>query len=68
MHSFHWTNPANGREVHIHHNGDYSGDAILMTEHDGVPVEIGIPCGALVKFAGEAVRDKIVSTIEDPEL
>jgi hypothetical protein len=68
MHSFRWTNPTNGREVHIHHNGDYSGDAILATEHDGVPVEIGIPCAAFVQFASEAARDKIISAIEDVEL
>lgn len=68
MHSFHFTDPDSGQKVHIHHNGDYSGHAILNTEVDGVPVEFTIPCGALVKFAGEAARDKIISAIEDLEL
>lgn len=68
MHSYHFTDPDSGQKVHIHHNGDYSGHAIINTEADGVPVEFAIPCAALVEFSGEAVRDKIVCAIEELDL
>jgi hypothetical protein len=68
MHSFHFTESGTGREVNIHYNGDYSGDAIIMTECDGVPVDFEIPCAALMRFAGEAVRNKIVGAIEEMNL
>jgi hypothetical protein len=29
MHTFDWTDPETGKEAHIHHNGDFSGTAVI---------------------------------------
>lgn len=69
MHSFHFTEPGTGRDVHIHHHGDYSGDAIVVVQADSETVlECKVPCAALVQFAGEAARNKIIAAIEDVDL
>lgn len=74
MHSFHFTEPETGVQVNIHHNGDYSGDAKVVivrpsAERPDADEEwFTVPCAALIKFAGEAVRDKIIALIEDADL
>jgi hypothetical protein len=53
--------------ITVHHNGDYSGDAIIVV-HEGFgrqEGEIHVPCAVLLDFGGEAMRDKIISAIED---
>lgn len=56
-----------GREVAVHHNSDFSGDACF--EYDGR--EYRIPCVLLMKLGGLMVassfREDVVSFIEDWE-
>lgn len=47
-------------EVRIHHNGDYSGDAIIRLGES----ETEIPCEALLAFAAEAVRSARIEKAE----
>lgn len=66
MHSKHF--PQDG--VYIHHNGDYSGDATIVIE-EGFGRQEGefkVLCRVLQVFGADAMRDKIVSMIEDVEL
>lgn len=58
----------------IHHNGDYSGDALVLvsesslercSDSDGrVYYEMTVPCAALVAFSREAVLDAAVVALE----
>lgn len=73
-HTFSYRDPATGAEYRIHHNGDYSGDARVVLDVSAAagantqPLTFWIPCQALIQFAGEAVKDKIVGLIEELEL
>lgn len=60
MHSFHWPYRGDSR-FHIHHNGDYSGDATLVSNSGE---EFTIPVECLSEFVAEMVRDKLTGEIE----
>lgn len=67
MHTFeHTTN--DGVNVVINHNGDYSGDAkVRISTAGGDAVSVEIPCEALVAFCGEAVKDILISALEQTD-
>jgi hypothetical protein len=46
----------------IHHNGDFSGDAIIVLE-DGTQ-QLELPIEDLLAFAAEAVRTKKIGDLE----
>lgn len=54
--------------VTIHHNGDYSGDAIVLVENESdkgvVSNEFRIPCEALVNFSKAGIINQIISKLE----
>jgi hypothetical protein len=56
MHTF------EGKTCFIHHNGDFSGDAIIVLE-DGTQ-RIEVPIEDLLAFAAEAVREKKIAQLE----
>lgn len=63
-------NCPDGRTVRIHHNGDFSGDAIVTVAPPGHPVtkllpEFEVPCDALVAFAGDAMRAVLTRALDD---
>lgn len=69
MHSFHH----NKTEITIHHNGDYSGDAIIVLPSkfdrqihrvDG-STEIQLPASVLVEFSRQATIDEITGLLEE---
>ena len=61
MHSFN-----HGRYV-IHHNGDYSGDAIIILRGEGhaIAAEMEVPVEVLTAFVASMVRDHRLSKLED---
>ena len=59
MHTF----PGRWTRSRIHHNGDYSGEAIVT---DGTS-EVTVPCDLLLSFAAEFVRTKKIAELEQME-
>jgi hypothetical protein len=54
MHSF------KHKDTIIHHNGDFSGDAIVCTPEG----ELTVPCEALTALAFERARREIIAAVE----
>lgn len=46
--------------VSIHHNGDYSGDAVINYQGK----TFAVPCAALVAFSRAAITDRLIEIIE----
>jgi hypothetical protein len=84
MHSFDWEGRGEFDDIYttdlrvtIHHNGDYSGDAIVTVQNIGVEPEKGkslsgypereikVPCAALIEFVGQHLACEMISTLED---
>jgi len=51
--------------VRIHHNGDFSGDAIVSADASPQNIEITLPCSVLLAFAAHAVRCKKIEVLEN---
>lgn len=52
-----------GKKANIFHNGDYSGEAIVIDRKTGT--EVRIDCADLLGFAAEFVRTERMRSIED---
>lgn len=71
MHTYHHDET----NISIHHNGDYSGDALVVfqeqpviEEHTGVEgtyYVLRVPCAPLAQFARWAVLSEVVSAVEE---
>jgi hypothetical protein len=68
MHTYSY-GTADGTQVYIHHNGDFSGNALVTVQPTGsTAVEVQVPCEALAAFGAEATRDRLIAALEDVEL
>ena len=50
--------------IRIHHNGDFSGDAIVSRDASPKNIEVMVPCSLLLEFAAEFVRAKKIAELE----
>lgn len=59
MHTYHCNN-----DIAIHHNGDYSGEAEIVTSNG---TTIKIECKDLFTFVADAIRQAKISSLEQQE-
>lgn len=72
-HTYTWTDPETGFQIYVHHNGDMSGEALIVAvpelcqaklPGDGT-VEVTLPAKFLVAFARNATVHDAIEKLEE---
>lgn len=73
MRAYTWTDPKTGFEIHVNHNGDMSGDAIVLIPEEMVNITwpdqgvmgIKLPAKMLADFSRTATVRDAIGYLED---